>query len=139
MIVLLYLFNSASETQYSAPQSVQFFRMFFETDPVVEYTKERRLMIGPGPDSDKLGEDGIIGFEAQRFITNNKLYQTFAIAIRIGIPVSLWRDVYKLFVHPAGMYFEGEVLIETFNSPFIPGNMPNFEPAPVDITIQSEA
>lgn len=113
-------------TQYSIEQ---FFRMFFNTAPVVRYTKQDRLIVG---------EDNI-GFEAQKFITDDKLYQTFAILIKIGIPVSVWREVYKLFVHPAGMYFAGQVLIESSVESTIPTLMPNFTKSVNNPTVQGEA
>jgi hypothetical protein len=113
-------------TQYSIEQ---FFRMFFNTAPVVRYTKEDRFIVG----------ESNVGFESQKFITDDKLYQTFALLIRIGIPISQWREVYKLFVHPAGMYFAGQVLIESFEDPFIPTEMPDFIKSTDNPTVQGEA
>lgn len=112
-------------TQYSIEQ---FFRMFFNTAPVIRYTKQDRLIVG---------EDNI-GFEAQKFITDDKLYQTFAILIKIGIPVSVWREVYKLFVHPAGMYFAGQVLIESSVESTVPALMPDFVKSVLNPTVQGE-
>lgn len=77
----------------------QFFRTFFGTTPDVRYTKEDRIIVG----------ESVIGYESQRYITDDKLYQTYAIQIKADIPISEWRDAYKLFVHPAGMYIGGEV------------------------------
>lgn len=77
----------------------QFFRTFFGTTPDVRYTKEDRIIVG----------ESLIGYESQRYITDDKLYQTYAIQIKADIPISEWRDAYKLFVHPAGMYIGGEV------------------------------
>lgn len=113
-------------TQFSIEQ---FFRMFFGEAPVVRYTKQ---------DVFRVGEDNI-GFESQKFITNDRLYQTFALLIKIGIPISVWRDVYKLFVHPAGMYFAGQVLIESTVENFIPTAMPDFVPAILNPVVQGEA
>jgi hypothetical protein len=82
----------------------QFFRTFFGVTPDVRYTKEDRFMVGV--------DTSRIGSESQKFLTDDKLYQVFAILIKINIPIQTWREAYKLFVHPAGMYFGGQVLLE---------------------------
>lgn len=87
-------------TKYSIQQ---FFRTFFNIDPDVIYGKD--LVFRVGLDN--------IGAESQRFITNAELYQQFALLIRAELSTAEWRDVYKLFVHPAGMYVAGEVQIVT--------------------------
>jgi len=81
----------------------QFFRTFFQIDPDVIYGKEQVFFVG----EDK------IGAESQRYITNDKLYQMFAILIKTELSTEVWREVYKLFAHPAGMYLAGEVQIVT--------------------------
>ena len=80
-----------------------FFRSFYGEEVEVLYPKENIFTIG--------FSDSLIGPDSLRYITDDKLYQTFALLIRIGIPISKWRDVFKLFAHPAGMYLGGEVLI----------------------------
>ena len=108
----------------------QFFRTFFGVTPDVRYTKEDRFMVG---------EDASrIGFDSQKFLTDDKLYQVFAILIKADIPVDRWREAYKLFVHPAGMYFGGQVLLEATGS-FNFGIMPDFEVINVDPVVQGEA
>tara|TARA_R110000868_G_scaffold380_5_gene2897 strand:- start:1605 stop:2585 length:981 start_codon:yes stop_codon:yes gene_type:complete len=82
----------------------QFFRTFFGVTPDVRYTKEDRFMVGV--------DTSRIGSESQKFLTDDKLYQVFAILIKTNIPIQTWREAYKLFVHPAGMYFGGQVLLE---------------------------
>lgn len=77
----------------------QFFRSFFGEDPDVEYTKDKIFVLN----------NSEIGPLSNRFLTDNKLYQTFAILIKIGIPITVWREVYKLFVHPAGFYLAGQI------------------------------
>jgi len=52
-----------------------------------------------------------IGSESQKYLTNDKLYQTFAVLIKTSLPKSLWEDSYKLFVHPAGIYLGSEILL----------------------------
>ena len=106
----------------------QFFRMFFGIQPDVRYTKEDRFIVGQDD----------IGYESQKFITDDKLYQTYAIQIKASLPVSTWREAYKLFVHPAGMYFGGEVQLVNDVDLQI-DNMPDFEKAVIDPTVQGEA
>jgi len=108
----------------------QFFRAFFGITPEVRYTKEDRFMVGV--------DDSRIGPESQKFLTDDKLYQVYAILIKAGIPVEQWREAYKLFVHPAGMYFGGEVLIETTGG-FAFGSMPDFVKVSIDPVVQGEA
>ena len=108
----------------------QFFRTFFGVTPDVRYTKEDRFMVGE--------DDSRIGFDSQKFLTDDKLYQVFAILIKADIPVDRWREAYKLFVHPAGMYFGGQVLLEATGS-FNFGIMPDFEVVNVDPVVQGEA
>ena len=108
----------------------QFFRTFFGITPDVRYTKEDRFMVGE--------DDSRIGFDSQKFLTDDKLYQVFAILIKADIPVDRWREAYKLFVHPAGMYFGGQVLLEATGS-FNFGIMPDFEVINVDPVVQGEA
>jgi hypothetical protein len=85
-------------TKYSIQQ---FFRMFFNIDPDIIYTKEQVFTVG----------ESNIGPESQRYITDDKLYQQFALLIKSELPLSQWEQVYKLFVHPAGMYLGSEVQI----------------------------
>ena len=86
-------------TKYSIQQ---FFRTFFGVDPDVIYTKENVF---------KVGDD--IGFNSQKFLTDNKLYQQFAILVKSDISFNEWREPYKLFAHPAGMFIGSEVQIVT--------------------------
>lgn len=83
-------------TKYSIQQ---FFRSFFGIDPEVIYTKENVFVLN----------DSKLGGDSFRYLTDDKLYQTFAILIRSGLPIKKWVDIYKLFVHPAGVYIGGEV------------------------------
>ena len=46
-------------------------------------------------------------------ITNNGFWQLYSIAIRAPISITKWRDPYKDFVHPAGVYLEGEIAVES--------------------------
>ena len=87
-----------------------FFRSFFQLDPEVLYTKENVFLIADDKNSNSFSSK--LGPSSLRFLTDDKLYQTFAILVRAGIPVNQWKKLFKLFVHPAGMYLGGEVLLE---------------------------
>jgi len=87
-------------TKYSIQQ---FFRTFFGIDPEIIYTKENVFKVG----------NSQIGTESQRFLTDNKLYQTFAIQIKAEKAFSEWKDTYKLFAHPAGMFVGAEIQLVT--------------------------
>ena len=65
----------------------------------------------PKDDVFKIGSSGL-GPDTEKYITNNELYQTFSLLIKAGIPFSQWRDMFKLFAHPAGMYLGAQVLLE---------------------------
>ena len=108
-------------TKYSIQQ---FFRTFFNVDPDVVYTKRQIFNVG----------ESVIGAESQRYLTDDKLYQQYALLIKTELSVAQWRKPYKLFVHPAGMYLGAEVqLVGQFDlnieeQPF-PGlkDIPEFE------------
>lgn len=88
-----YLYR-AKGTRYSIQQ---FFKTFFDIEPDVVYTKQYIFTLN----------DSKIGAESARYLTDNKLYQTYALQIRSELSVAQWRDAYKLLVHPAGMYLGG--------------------------------
>ena len=78
-----------------------FFRSFFDLDPEIFYPKQDIFNVG----------ESLIGAASNKFLTDDKLYQTFAINIKSALPVSEWFDLYKLFVHPAGMYLGNTTLV----------------------------
>jgi hypothetical protein len=80
-----------------------FFRSFYNVDAEVLYPKENVFQV-----SDL---NSTLGPSSLRYLTDDKLYQTYALLVRVGIPISKWKDVFKLFAHPAGMYLGGEVLL----------------------------
>lgn len=55
-----------------------------------------------------------IGNKSFKYLKDDKLYQTFALLIKTGTNASKWRDMYKQFAHPAGFYFQGYTVIESF-------------------------
>lgn len=109
-------------TKYSIEQ---FFRAFFGIDPQVIYPKENIFKVGPQIDYEQAAvntageqvkeEASKIGPESRKFITDDKLYQVLSVLIRAELSITQWQDVYKLFVHPAGVYLGAEILIETIN------------------------
>ena len=117
-------------TKYSIEQ---FFRVFFNSFVDVKYTKENIFIVGNVHDLKKEKENhnaGItpyapeiivsasrIGPDDQRYITDDKLYQKYALLIKSTLPIDTWRNIYKLFVHPAGMYVAGEVQIVSIAEP----------------------
>lgn len=86
-------------TKYSIQQ---FFRTFFNIDPDIVYTKNNIFTLN----------ESEVGPSSQRYITDDKLYQKFALQINSELSINMWRTIYKLFVHPAGMYLGSQVQIE---------------------------
>ena len=109
----------------------QFFRTFFGITPEIRYTKEDRFMVGE--------IDSKIGPDSEKFLTNAELYQVFAILIKVGIPVEVWREAYKLFVHPAGMFFAGQVVVEGTADNILGDLMPDFVKISVNPVIETQA
>lgn len=109
-------------TKYSIEQ---FFRAFYNVDPQISYPKDKVFKVGPQIDpelssTNTSGEQvkipaGQLGPESDRKLTDDTIYQTLAILIRTSLPKSKWEEVYKLFVHPAGMYLGSEILLEAIN------------------------
>lgn len=85
-----------------------FFRSFYGLDAEVVYPKENVFKIGD--------TNSALGPDSLRYLTDDKLYQTYSLLVRVGIPISKWNDVFKLFAHPAGMYLGGEVLLTSLGN-----------------------
>jgi hypothetical protein len=54
-----------------------------------------------------------IGSSTPKRLTNDKFYQLFALMIQTDVSVDVWREAYKTFVHPAGMYLAGRVQVNS--------------------------
>lgn len=106
MARLLGLFYQSKGTLVSAEG---FFRGFFNQDALIEFPKKQTMTIN---DKDNNFLSHKIGAESQKFIQNDKRFQVFSILVKTGLSVSDYENLYKKFVHPAGFYFEGEVLLE---------------------------
>jgi len=83
-----------------------FFRAFYGVQPDIIYPKNSLFIVGQSQ----------IGPESLKIIQNGALYQVLSVLVRSGIPISNWRDIYKAFVHPAGFYLGGEVVIESIGN-----------------------
>ena len=81
-----------------------FFRSFYNLDAEVTQTKENVFIVGE--------EASTIGVNSLRYLTDDKLYQTFAYLVRTEVPVTKWGELFKLFVHPAGMYLGSALLVQ---------------------------
>tara|TARA_Y100000114_G_scaffold156995_1_gene186469 strand:+ start:441 stop:1400 length:960 start_codon:yes stop_codon:yes gene_type:complete len=92
----------------------EFFKLFFQQSVEVEYPKNNIFNVGDSASQ--------IGVESLRFLQNNARFQTFSLLIKIGISSGSWNELYKKFVHPAGFYYEAEILIgdEATNAPTAP-------------------
>ena len=95
------LSNNFYRTKGSKFSIERFFRAFFNTDPTIVYGKDLTFNIG----------ETNIGPESGKFIQDDKIYQFWGILIKTGVPVADWLDMYKLFVHPGGMYVGASVEI----------------------------
>lgn len=79
-----------------------FFRMLYGEEAEISYPKDQLFIVG----------ESEIGPESLKFIQNGALYQVLSILVKSSQPISVWREQFKRFVHPAGFYLGGEVLAE---------------------------
>lgn len=80
-----------------------FFRAFFGEEASIVYPKNNMFIVN----------DSLLGTDSLKYIQDDKRYQIHSILIQSGIPVAKWQDLFKLFVHPAGWYLAGDVVIES--------------------------
>jgi hypothetical protein len=79
----------------------------------------------------KRGRSTLIGADVQdKRLTNDEFYQLFALLVETPVSVKIWRDAYKTFVHPAGMWFGGQVQIESVFDLNLGGQPTFIEPPP---------
>lgn len=97
------LSNNFYRTKGSRFSIERFFRAFFNVDPEIIFGKDLLFNIGETP----------IGTSSGRVIQDNKLHQYWGLLIKSSIPQSEWMDLYKLFVHPGGMYIASQVELST--------------------------
>jgi len=80
-----------------------------------------------------VGKSGVgtpIGPASGKYILNDKIYQYWGILLKTDIAQSEWLELYKLFVHPGGMYVGSEVQIVSVNADISFDNMPISVPPP---------
>jgi len=106
-------FYRVKGTRYSAEG---FFRAFFQETVEIDFPKEDLFIVG----------DSLIGAESLKFIQNGALYQIFSILVKSSVPISRWKELYRRFVHPAGFFIGGQVVLELSTEVnFITNPMPN--------------
>jgi len=117
-------FYRVKGTQYSAEG---FFRAFFGEDIQIEHPKDNIFIVG----------ESQIGIESLRFIQNGALYQIFSVLIKSSIPIAQWRELYKRFVHPAGFFLGGQVVLQLPSTNSILNTMPdNIAEPPPPVTVE---
>ena len=99
MARLLSSFYSSKGTLVSAEG---FFRAFFNEEVTIEYPKEQIFIVS----------ESEIGYESQKFIQDDEVYQVFSILVKIGFSAQDYLTLYNKFVHPAGWHFRGQVSTE---------------------------
>ena len=120
-------FYRVKGTRYSAEG---FFRAFYGLDVEIEYPKNNLFIVG----------ESQIGTESLRYIQNGALYQIFSVLIKSSIPLSTWRDLYKKFVHPAGFFLGGQVVLELTSTNSRIGVMPlSIEEPPPPLFVEGVA
>ena len=80
-----------------------FFKAFFGEEANIIYPKRDIFIVN----------ESAIGPDSVKYIQDAQRYQIHSILIQSGLPVSKWRDLFKLFVHPAGWYLSGDVAVES--------------------------
>lgn len=106
-------FYRTKGTKYSIER---FFRSFYATDPIVSYGKNYLLEVGDS--------DSIIGPSTEKRIMDDKFYQHYGMKVKVDRGETEWRELYELFVHPAGMYLASEIQIESINKDISFDRMP---------------
>ena len=120
-------FYRVKGTKYSAEG---FFRAFYGLDVEIEYPKNNIFVVS----------ESQIGTESLRYIQNGALYQIFSVLIKSSIPLSTWRDLYKKFVHPAGFFLGGQVVLELTSTNSRIGVMPlSIEEPPPPLFVEGVA
>lgn len=82
-----------------------FFRAFFDTHMELHYPKEDIFTIGD-PES-KIGTNG------KKYIQNGKSLQILSILLSSEISLTKWSNLYKKYVHPAGIYLYHNMWVNT--------------------------
>jgi hypothetical protein len=115
---LLSIFYRVKGSLYS---SEAFFKAFYGIDAEIQYPKKNLFIVG----------DSLIGPESLKFIQDGALYQVYSILVKSEIPIVVWKELFKQFVHPAGFYLGSEVVFTGVANNFatVENIMPNVTPA----------
>ena len=91
------------KTKGSTVSAQGFLKFLYGTDIELVYPKQSTFTIGSSE----------IGAESLKFIQDSYFYQIYSTLIRSDLPISVWKDLYKKFVHPSGWELFAEVRFET--------------------------
>lgn len=80
-----------------------FFRAFYGEESQITYPKNNMFIVN----------ESTLGVDSLRFIQDDKRFQVHSILIQSGIPIAKWEQLFKVFVHPAGWYLSGDLVIES--------------------------
>lgn len=96
------------QTEVTPIQDDDHLNSLAETGIIPENAKVKIEISRYRPSGSTIGDE-----VTEKKITNNGYYQLFSLLIRAPISMKSWKEAYKDFIHPAGMYLEGQVLIES--------------------------
>ena len=91
------------KTKGSTVSAQGFLKFLYGTDIELVYPKNQTFTIGTSE----------IGAESLKFIQDSYFYQIYSTLIRSDLPISVWKELYKKFVHPAGWELFAEVRFES--------------------------
>lgn len=81
-----------------------FFRALYNENVTVVYPKNNMFILNQ--------EASKIGANSLKYLQDDKRYQIHSILIQSGISLDRWQELFKLFVHPAGYYLAGDIIVE---------------------------
>lgn len=81
-----------------------FFRALYNENVTVVYPKNNMFILNQAASK--------IGTNSLKYLQDDKRYQIHSILIQSGISLDRWQELFKLFVHPAGYYLAGDIIIE---------------------------
>lgn len=108
----------------------QFFKAFYGIDVDIQYPRDQVLKVENSitDENGNIQSTGLVIGPSGGKITDDTIYQELAILIKSELNYENWRDTYKLFAHPAGMYLRGVIQVVSTNSNVIDTEMPDIIP-----------
>tara|TARA_B100000683_G_scaffold47914_1_gene44982 strand:- start:907 stop:1959 length:1053 start_codon:yes stop_codon:yes gene_type:complete len=79
-----------------------FFRAFFNETVEIFHPKDSLFYVGKS----------LVGTEEAKKIQDGRLFQVFSVLIKGPIPLNIWEEMYRRFVHPSGFYLGAAVVLE---------------------------